>query len=851
MIEKEKISELLCSNFIFKEISTERLHELVEQSVIITFENEEIIFQEGDIGDACYVILSGTVNIITEADDGREIHLARLETGSCFGEQALVSTHKKRSATALANETSRLLQVSQKNFQHLLQQNPNIVRHLELRGKEQLREKLLQQSSVLRPLSTLFTEKNQNDLKEESFQPDEIVFKEGEPGQRFYLITEGSAKVVKNVEGQDKIVGRLQSGRYFGELALMRNAPRSATVIAESLLKVISISGERFLALYEQSPQLKMQMECLSGFYSLPNTDSLLSLHANQFTDKDSLTAVFYQPTGTVTTTRVLDEAIISSSRTDIDLTKHPSTIWKNEQHIRELFFDDQRLAGFIVIGEWADLGRLQQALIQHQRFSSRQLALFRLRGELWLEPEQENFKDKTVVCHCTGVSRGQLNRATAEGCHSVSCLSQKTGASLVCGSCAPSLAKIVGSSDTEDAHLIGIIPVTREIKSFRFRPTQSSVIPYPPGQHIRIEAKINGRWIQRAYTLTSPCRQQDYYEITVKREEKGLMSRWLHDELTEHSEIRLSTPQGHFHIDPEQTQSMVCFAGGIGITPMLSILRGLPQQTKLHIDYSISNAEQIVYRNELKQATQQDDVTIQFRISQETGRIQAENITAIVNDYPEAQFYICGSKSYEQTIVNHLKQNNVNESSIKVEQFMPPSASLAPKGLTGLLNSSILALCLLVLFALPTFPARTSVQALDLTFLWTDSFWQQLSGYSVLTAGLLSLVISLRKRIKKIQFLNYGWWRLFHAGIGVLITLLLIVHTGLSVGDNFNFWLMLSFICILTIGTLIGVLTFIENRRPHDLIHKTKHQLQRLHIIIGYPLPALLVIHILSSYYF
>lgn len=181
----------------------------------------------------------------------------------------------------------------------------------------------------------------------------------------------------------------------------------------------------------------------------------------------------------------------------------------------------------------------------------------------------------------------------------------------------------------------------------------------------------------------------------------------------------------------------------------------------------------------------------------------------------------------------------------------MPPSASLAPKGLTGLLNSSILALCMLLLFAFPAFPARTSVQSIDLNFLWTDSFWQQLSGYSLLTAAILGLVVSLRKRIKKIQFLNYGWWRLFHAGVGVLVTLLLIVHTGLNVGDNFNFWLMLSFIGISTIGASIGILTFIENRRPHELIQKIKHQLQRLHVIICYPLPALLAIHILSSYYF
>jgi hypothetical protein len=80
-----------------------------------------------------------------------------------------------------------------------------------------------------------------------------------------------------------------------------------------------------------------------------------------------------------------------------------------------------------------------------------------------------------------------------------------------------------------DPADLISILPVTPAVKSFHFLPRQGGVHESLPGQHIRIESLIDGRWAQRSYTLTSPAAQQDHYEITVKREANGLFSRrWV-----------------------------------------------------------------------------------------------------------------------------------------------------------------------------------------------------------------------------------------------------------------------------------------------------------------------------------
>lgn len=116
-------------------------------------------------------------------------------------------------------------------------------------------------------------------------------------------------------------------------------------------------------------------------------------------------------------------------------------------------------------------------------------------------------------------MTRGVLNKAVADDCDTVEKLAERTGASKVCGSCAPLLAEIVGCSDMEPVDIVAVLPVTSEVKSFRFRPRDQKVSSHLPGQHIRIEAKIAGHWVQRTYTLTtSSVGEPEYYEISVKR---------------------------------------------------------------------------------------------------------------------------------------------------------------------------------------------------------------------------------------------------------------------------------------------------------------------------------------------
>lgn len=844
---------------VFQSLTPAELAELQAKGEAIDVSAGQILFEEGDVGDAMYVIQSGEIRILTTAEDGLEIVLANRSQGAYIGEQALLAPDKRRSSTAVAIEPSRLSRIDRQTFENFLLEHGDLARRLRHIGIAQLHDKLVRQYELFKPLAELLKDKNgANWLTPEEYEDGAVVFRQGDPGDRVFLISEGFVSISRNEDGEEQLLARLGKGSYFGEVALINRAPRRATATASGFLKVFSLKSEAFLSVYSQSPTLRDSMECLGSFYDSLPVGGLITFHRGKLMGKDSMTALHYSTSGLMmSATRVIGEPIFTAAY--LEQGKGTTFAWRssaNPDINRELHISGGRVVGTTAIGEWPDLGRIYQLMVQQRRLRRWQVALFRREGELWLEREAESFDDNAVVCRCTGVSRGTLTRAVAQGYDTLPKLAEKTGASQVCGSCAPLLAEIVGHSDLDLADLVGIIPVTKDVKSFRFRPRQGDVPPHLPGQHIRLEAHIGGRWIQRSYTLTSPCRQSPYYEITVKKELQGLMSCWLHDDLTEHSLVRISTPRGQVHLDVEDQSDVVCFSGGIGITPALAMLRFFeamqPAGRGLHIAYSVSDPAGVVYPEELLKASDKPNIRVNMHISGEGRRLQNKDVADIVAHHPGARFFICGPQPYEETVAGFLHETGVGEESVSVERFTPPGALPQLDGSRTLLNASLLAVVFgVIFFCVGPLAPPASIEMADISFLWRDFFWQQLSGYTALGLGVSSLLMSLRKRVPAVRRGRYAGWRLFHVGASILALAVAAAHTGLSLGSHFNLMLMLGFLGLAMSGGLIGGVIFLEQRRPSPALHRVKTWCQYAHIAFGWPLPALMGVHIAAAYFF
>lgn len=178
-----------------------------------------------------------------------------------------------------------------------------------------------------------------------------------------------------------------------------------------------------------------------------------------------------------------------------------------------------------------------------------------------------------------------------------------------------------------------------------------------------------------------------------------------------------------------------------------------------------------------------------------------------------------------------------------------------APNG-RGLMVVAVLGLALLavILMAGP-YPNATSFAAtLPIDQLWLDGTFKQISGFLLLGLGLAAALLSLRKRWTRLRFGSFGLWRLVHGTLGVALVLVLGAHTGLRFGVHLNFWLQASVLAATLAGLSLAAVIALEHRLARagpGTVRVLRQGSLWGHLVACWPLPVLLLFHILSVYFF
>ncbi len=133
---------------------------------------------------------------------------------------------------------------------------------------------------------------------------------------------------------------------------------------------------------------------------------------------------------------------------------------------------------------------------------------------------------------------------------------------------------------------------------------------------------------------------------------------------------------------------------------------------------------------------------------------------------------------------------------------------------------------------------------------LWRESFWKQVSGYSVLGLSVLLLLLSLRKRIRRFKLGDFPIWRVVHAVLGALTLAGLAVHTGGRLGSNLNFALIASFLGVVALGSMAGGVIALEHKLGAGAA-RLRRTWTWTHILLFWPIPMLLALHVFKTYYY
>ncbi len=233
------------------------------------------------------------------------------------------------------------------------------------------------------------------------------------------------------------------------------------------------------------------------------------------------------------------------------------------------------------------------------------------------------------------------------------------------------------------------------EITSFYLKPKDGQTIPeHKPGQYLSIKVflpELNLEQI-RQYSISS-APNGEYYRISVKRERgahiqvEGMISNYLHDYIFEGSEVELSSPAGNFVLQ-ENENKKVFISGGIGQTPLLSMLETLDLNEKVEHDvvwiHACRNKEVHAFADKIKHIESNHSKLSKYQFYdnvEETiadpsilqGHIDFTKIADWKFD-KDAEYYVCGPRIFIEKMVDNLKTNQVKEEQIFFEEFGPKS---------------------------------------------------------------------------------------------------------------------------------------------------------------------------------
>lgn len=238
-------------------------------------------------------------------------------------------------------------------------------------------------------------------------------------------------------------------------------------------------------------------------------------------------------------------------------------------------------------------------------------------------------------------------------------------------------------------------------ITSFYLVPDDGKPIAsYEPGQYISIKIKPEAQSFTqiRQYSL-SDIPGKPYYRISVKRELGGLerpdgvISTYLHDHIEEGSLVELSAPAGDFTLDRDDKRHIVLLSGGVGLTPMISMLNtlvNLDKNRKITFLHASPNGQSHAFRDHVNSlAERYPSVKAYYCYTQpaasdreneffhKEGYMDAVWLRQVIDEL-DATYYLCGPVSFMRSVYTELQALGVAADHIHYE-FFGPKASLSP----------------------------------------------------------------------------------------------------------------------------------------------------------------------------
>jgi ferredoxin-NADP reductase/DMSO/TMAO reductase YedYZ heme-binding membrane subunit len=239
------------------------------------------------------------------------------------------------------------------------------------------------------------------------------------------------------------------------------------------------------------------------------------------------------------------------------------------------------------------------------------------------------------------------------------------------------------------------IFDETHDVKTFRLASPDGGTVPFDhvAGQYLNLVLSIDGKRVNRSYTIASSPTRNAYCEISVKRAADGYGSRHLHETWREGQRVKVSAPAGKFVFTGTEAERVVLIAGGIGITPMMSVVRSLTDRGwrgDIFLLFSVKAVRDVIFREELAYLQNRfPNLRVRVVVSRDPetawdgprGQVTRDVIAGFIPNLTRGPILLCGPAPMMTAVRDILIGMGVPDSEVLQEKFVSRPEVDTPTG--------------------------------------------------------------------------------------------------------------------------------------------------------------------------
>ncbi|NBV45791.1 MAG: hypothetical protein EBR86_09170, partial [Planctomycetia bacterium] len=604
----------------------------------------EVLITEGDAAGDAFVLITGRFGVYVR---GAGAGLRRIDTvdraGALLGEQALVAGRSFRTASVIALEGAVVAVVPGAAFGARIAADPVATATLQRQSVENGWRKWKALAAELAGGSTAAP------ALPRQLRAGEVLFEPGDPSTHAYFVLGGEIGLWHpHAPTPHETIG---PGLLVGERGTLAGRVRQLRAVALSAAELLVIEAAALEGSRHGSGPFATMLEGLATAHELPALGTAYRYLAH--VGDESCIVTDYAGTGTG---RVRVRHFPAGPRTEAvragggdaarDMVPSP------DGKVTLMLGDGERLVGLSVSGGWPHLPALMGLILRGGAVADWQRRAFAATGGWLAEVAAERVPTGAeIVCSCTQATAAAIRTAAARAT-TVDDLTRLTGAGGVCGGCRGRLATLLGGTGFTLCR-VAIDPLANGAVRARLASIDGGALPTGrPGQHVRVEGLIDGRWVGRPYTLTGLG--PEGYELGVKLEDGGLFSRWLAaadgDML-----VRVLPPQGEVCPAAGDPRPLVYVVAGIGVTPAVAAVRHLAGTRRVEVLYAARSREAAAYLGELESAAAAGRIGLEVQCSATAGRWTADQLRARIAALGPCDVVVCGPGAFNATVTAAL----------------------------------------------------------------------------------------------------------------------------------------------------------------------------------------------------